>query len=128
MANEETQSERATKSAFMYTMPVEFAALGKKRMEDFVDAQKDFFDDLVQTNWKWIDRFQSETQLASEFFSKVAAARSIPDALSVCQEWTSRRIGMMVDDSEQFAADTRKFLDRGAHLMPNPAERLGISS
>ena len=128
MANEETQGEQATQSAFMYTTPSELAAIGKKRMEEFVDAQKDLFDDLMQTNWKWIDRFQSETQLASEFFNKVAAARSIPDALSVYQEWTSRRIGMMVDDGEQLAADTRKFFERGAHLVPNPAERLGISS
>jgi hypothetical protein len=128
MANEERQSEQATQSALIYTTPAELAAIGKKSMEEFVDAQKDLFDDLMRTNWKWIDRFQSETQLASEFFAKVAAARTIPDALSICQEWTSRRIGMMVDDGEQFTADTRKFLERGAHLVPNPAEHLGSSS
>ncbi len=128
MANEETQSEQAMKSAFTYTTPAELATLGKKQMEDFVEAQKDFFDDLMQTNWRWIDRFQSETQLASEFFSKVAAARSIPDALGLCQEWTSHRIGMMVDDGEQLAADARNFMERSAHLVPNPAEHLAISS
>jgi hypothetical protein len=127
VANEEIQNEQAH-SAFMYATPAELAALGKKRMEDFVEVQKDLIEDLMQTNWKWIDRFQSETQLASEFFNKVAAARTIPDALTVCQEWTSRRIGMMVDDGEQLAADTRKFLERGAHLVQNPSDRVGISS
>jgi hypothetical protein len=128
MADEDIQSEQVTQSTLNYTTPAELAAIGQKRVEEFVDAQKDLLDDLMQTNWKWIDRFQSETQLASEFFTKVAAARTIPDALSVFQEWTSRRIGMMVDDGEQFAADTRKFLERGAHLVPNPAEHSGISS
>jgi hypothetical protein len=128
VANEQTQTEQAAQSPFMYATPAELAAIGKKRMEEFVDAQKDLFDDFMQTNWKWIDRFQSEAQLASEFFNKAAAARSIPDALHVCQEWTSRRIGMMVDDGEQFANDTRKFFERGACLVPKPAERLGTSS
>jgi hypothetical protein len=43
-------------------------------------------------------RMQTEANLASEFGSKLAAARSIPNAMIACQESATRRFEMMAED------------------------------
>jgi len=62
---------------------------------------------------------QSQAELASEFASKLTAARSIPDAMTACQDWTSRRFEMMAEDGQHLLADTQKFMEAGAHLFAN---------
>jgi hypothetical protein len=115
----EAQSERAETSALPNMMPAEFAAMGKKRVEEFTKAQSELLGKLQETNRQWIERIQSEAQLASEFATKLAAARSIPDALTVCQEWMSQRFERMAEDGRQLAADTQAFMETAARLMPN---------
>jgi hypothetical protein len=62
---------------------------------------------------------QSEANLASEFASKLTTARSIPDAMTACQEWSSRRFEMMAEDGKHLFADTQKFIEAGARLVSN---------
>jgi hypothetical protein len=62
--------------------------MGKKRIDEFVKMQAELLDKLQETNRQWLDRAQSEANLASEFASKLAAARSIPDAMTAFQEWS----------------------------------------
>ena len=128
MANE-SQSKRAGASA-LSSMPAEFAAAGRKRMEEFTRAQTELIDRLQQANRQWIERMQSEANLASEFAAKLSAARSIPDAMSVCQEWTSRRFEMMADDGKHLLADTQKFMEATTRLLSNgwPTERPGAGT
>lgn len=115
----ESQSERAEKSALPNLMPAEFATMGKKRFEEFTKAQTELLDKLQEANRQWIARLQSEADLASEFAGKLSAARSIPDALSACQEWTNRRFEMMAEDGKHMFADTQKFMETAARLMSN---------
>ncbi len=119
MAQKESHSERTEKSALPNLVPAEFAAMGKKRVEDFVNAQTELLDKLRETNRQWFERVQSEANLASEFAAKLTAARSIPDAMTACQEWTSRRFEMMAEDGKQLFADTQKFMETGARLLSN---------
>jgi hypothetical protein len=95
MAEKDSQTERTKKSSLLekssLPVPSEFAAMGKRRIEDFVNAQTDLLEKLQASNRQWFDRMQSEANLASEFASKLTAARSIPDAMTACQEWANRR-------------------------------------
>lgn len=127
----EPQSERTEKTALATMMPAEFAAMGKKRIEEFTKAQMELLDKLQETNRQWIERMQSEAKLTSEFAAKLAAARSIPDALTVCQEWTNRRFEMMAEDGRHLLADTQTFMETAAHLMANGgwlSSRVGASA
>jgi predicted phage tail protein len=111
-------------------MPTEFAEMGKKRVEDFAKAQAELLEKVQECNRHWVDRFQSEAQLASEFASKLTAARSIPDAMAASQEWSSRRIEMMAEDARRLVADTQTFLETGARLLSNgcwPNGAAGVS-
>ena len=88
MAQGEAHGERTEKSNLVLA---EFAPIVKKRMEELANAQSELLNELQETNRQWFARMQSEADLASEFSSKLTAARSIPDAMTACQEWTSRR-------------------------------------
>ena len=92
--------------------------MGKKRIEEFVNMQTELLNELQETNRQWFDRAQSEANVASEFASKLTAARSIPEAMATCQEWTSRRFEMMAEDGKHLLADTQKFMEAVARLMP----------
>jgi phasin protein len=74
------------KSSSPNLLPAEFAEMGKKRVEDFVNVQTEFVEKLQEMNRQWFDRAQSEANLASELASKLTAARSIPDAMAAYQE------------------------------------------
>jgi hypothetical protein len=60
---------------------------------------------------------QSEATLAPEFASKLAAARSIPETATICQEWVSRRMEMATEDAKRLSADSQKFVATGARLL-----------
>jgi hypothetical protein len=79
MAQKESQSERTEKSPLPHIVHPEFAAVGKKRMEEFVKAQKELLDELQETNRQWFERMQSEVNVVSDFASKLTTVRSISD-------------------------------------------------
>jgi Phasin protein len=97
----------------------EFAALGKKRMETFVNVQSELLEEIQEANRRWLDRLQSEANLASEFASKLSGARSIPDAMAVSRDWATCYFQMLAEDGRHFADDTRKFMETGARMFAN---------
>ncbi len=119
MAQKESHAERTEKSSLPNLMPTEFAELGKKRIEEFVNTQKELVEKLQEMNRHWFDRAQAEANLASELASKLTATRSIPDAMAAYQEWASRRFEIMAEDGKHLLADIQKFMEATTHLLPN---------
>ena len=117
MTQKESHTERTGKASSINLIPTEFAEMGKKRIEEFVNMQTELLNELQETNRQWFDRAQSEANVASEFASKLTGARSIPEAMATCQEWTSRRFEMMAEDGKHLLADTQKFMEAVARLM-----------
>jgi len=130
MVQKESRTARMAKSSHPNLMPTEFAAMAKKRIDEFVDMQTELLDKLQETNRQWFDRAQSEANLASEFATKLTAARSVPDAIAACQEWTSRRFEMMAEDGKHFLSDSQKFMETGSRLMSSgwPTKSVGGST
>jgi hypothetical protein len=95
----------------------ELAALGKKRIGDFMRVQTEIFDEIHETNQHWLDRIQSEANLASEFASKLSATRSMPDAMAVSRDWATQYFSMLAEDGKHLADDTRKFIEKSARLL-----------
>jgi CRISPR/Cas system-associated endonuclease Cas1 len=93
--------------------------LGQKRMEAFVNAQTELLDEVQEANRRWMDRFQSEANLASEYASKLSGARTIPDAMAVSRDWATRYFQMLAEDGRHFADDTRKLMETGARMFAN---------
>jgi hypothetical protein len=93
------------------------AALGTKNIEGFAKAQSELLSVMQDAHRRWFDRVQAEADLASEFTRKVTNCRSIPDAVAACQEWTSRRLELIADDSQHLLTDSRKVMERSARLL-----------
>jgi hypothetical protein len=113
-----TQADRATKPP-SNMIPPELAAMGKKRLEEFVAMQTEQLEKLQEMNQSWFDRMQSEAALASEFTTKLTAARSLPEVAAVYQEWATRHMEMAAEDGKRFLADGQKLAETGARLLSN---------
>lgn len=116
MAQKESRTERSEKTSPFSLMPAESAEMRRKRVDEFLNVQTEFMARLQETNRQWFDRAQSEANLASEFASKLTAARSIPDAMAACQEWTTRRFELMAEDGKHLLADAQKLVETGARF------------
>ena len=116
MPQKDSYTHRAEKSP-PTLLPPEFAMMGKKSIEELLNVQKELFENLQETNRHWLECVQSEAALASKFATKLTTTRSIPDAMTTCQEWTGRQIEMMAKDSKLLAADTQRFMETGARLL-----------
>ena len=123
----QAHGERMEKFRPFNLTPAEFTATAMQRFEEFAKAQTGQFDKFQETNRQWLDRVQAEANLASEFVSKLAAARSIPDAMTAYQEWGSRRFEMMAEDTRHLMDDTQEFMRSSARLLANGWQSKGAS-
>ena len=108
MAQTESHADKAEKSSPSSLIPPEFAAIGKKRLEELVAMQTELLEKLQEVNRNWFDRMHSEVALASEFANKLTAARSIPETATVCQEWASRRMNLATENAHHLLASGQK--------------------
>jgi hypothetical protein len=119
MAQREGYAERTERSSMAPNLLVfpEMAEMGKKRIENFVDAQRELLSQLQETNRQWFDRMQSEAKITSDCANKVMGARSIPDAMTACQEWANRQLEMTAEDAKRFFTDGQKFIQASTRLL-----------
>jgi hypothetical protein len=110
---------KAEKSSPSNLTPSEFASMGKKRLEELIAMQTELFEKLQEMNRNWIERMQSEAALASEFATRLTAARSIPETTTVCQDWAKRRMEMSAEDAKRLVADGQKVLQTGTQMLTN---------
>ncbi len=111
-------AQKQTGSAFDLAA-VDFAATARKRLEGFANAQTEVFQNWQEANQQWLERVQVESNLTSEFASRLTALRSIPEAMIVYQDWARRRFEMMADDAKHLMDNTQKLIQAGAHVFTN---------
>jgi hypothetical protein len=112
------QTDKATQLSSIL-IPPELAAMGKKRLEEFVAMQTEQFEKLQELSQSWFDRMESEATLASEFTSKLTAARSLPEAAAVYQEWATRHMEMAAEDGKRILADGQKLAETAVRWLSN---------
>ena len=115
MAQEKVRGERAEElpTAIMFS---QFAEGWRNSVEGFFHAQEDLIDNITKANQKWVERFHSKASLSSEFGSKMAASRTLPEVLMVGQEWASRGLQMMAEDRSHLLEDYQHFVEIGTRL------------
>jgi hypothetical protein len=126
MAEREGYAERTERSPApnLLVFP-EMAEMGKKRIENLVDAQRELLNQVQETNRQWFDRMQSEAKVASDYANKVMVARSVPDAMTAYQEWANRQLEMTAEDAKRFFADGQKFIEASTRLLSSEASGRG---
>jgi hypothetical protein len=112
------KEQRASPKSAPEANPAELAHMGKKQVEAMIDVQKEFIDTFEDVNRQWLARLKAETDLATEFAGKLAAAKSIPDTAAICQEWINRRMELFAEDGRRFVADIQKFTTASTRFLP----------
>jgi hypothetical protein len=119
MAQRDQETAGSTKPSPSNSIFAEFGEIGKKRAEAMTAAQTTWLEGLRGVNQHWIGRAQSEAELASELITKLTAARSVPETVTVYQEWASRRMQLAMEDSQRLFSDSLKLMETSARLFTN---------
>jgi hypothetical protein len=98
-------------------VPPEFAAFGTNGLEGLVHAQSGLFEKIQKANQVWLERMQMEATVATEFATKLMAARSVPETAAVWQEWAARRMEMAAEDGKRLLETGQQFMETGARLL-----------
>jgi hypothetical protein len=120
MPQPDPQTKRLTKSKTDLLPPAKASANGA---EDMLNFQSQFygylFGYLQDVNQSWFALMQAEATVASEFASKLTAARSVADCASAYQQWLSRHMELLAQDGQRLFADTQKLMTTGARAFTN---------
>ena len=82
-----------------------------------IGVQKELVDSFESLNREWAARVKAEMDLAAEYAARFAAARSVPDAVAVCQQWNAKRMEMAFDDGRRLVADSQKLMAASARYL-----------
>lgn len=89
-----------------------FADAGRHSIDAMVGMQKGFLDVFEVLNKQWVSGVNAEAALASEFLTKLAAAKSIPDAAMACQGCANRQMQILAENGRQLMAAGEKMVPR----------------
>lgn len=97
----------------------EFMTEGRQRLEEFADAQSQFWDQVQHSGRKWLDRMQDEASMAADFASKLTSAKSFTETASLFQNWTVKHMELASEDARRVISDTQDILAAGARFWTN---------
>ena len=82
-------------------------------------AGSEMFETLRDIGRSWIERASAEAERGSKLSKDLIAVHSVPDALTVCQEWMTKEMDARAEDARQFMSDGQKLMDSSARLLTN---------
>jgi hypothetical protein len=89
---------------------------GRHRLEEFTDAQAQFWDCVQDSNRKWLDRMQNEASMAADFANKLTSAKSLVETANLFQNWTVKHMELASEDARRMLADTQEIMAAGARF------------
>jgi hypothetical protein len=92
--------------------------LGREQTEATFKIQKDVLEAYEEASRAWLARVQSEVELWSQLATRLAATRSIPEALGAYQELVAQRMQMAAEDGKRLSDDCREIMGKIAGSLP----------
>jgi phasin protein len=93
--------------------------LGGEHTESMLNMQKELLDAYEQASRTWLARVKSETDLWSELATKLAATRSVPEALSAYQECVAQRMQLAAEDGRRLFEECQKITHKLTRSLSN---------
>ena len=113
------RGETPTKSADLQSSAAQFSELGQQQLGALLSMQQQFFDAAQDMNRAWTARTESEASIVSRLFTKLAAARTLPDAVSAYQECMGQQLDLLTKESRRIYEESGKLMSKSAHLFSN---------
>jgi hypothetical protein len=94
----------------------------RNALEFMFDAQKAMLEEIVFASNEMLDRVRTETHLFAEFTSKMAAAHSVNDMKTMCEECGQHQIDFVRRDSERLFKHGGKMIETASNLFNDRAQ------
>ncbi len=88
-------------------------------VDSMIDLQKQALEYAAELNQVWTARAQSESKLVTDLITKLAGARSVPDAASAWQECLQRQIQLNAEDTRRLLEQNNRFIRMSAEVLTN---------
>ena len=80
------------------------------------------FDRMQDMNRTWLERLREIRQIEAEFGSKLLAAKTPSEAVTICNEWMAKRLETVANEQKAFStAWLDLFSDMAVSAAPNKA-------
>ena len=112
-------SERATPGSYLpaETAEAEASRLNQSALEFMLGAQKMMFEEFAFLVDEMLERTRTETQLFTEFAAKMAAAHSVKDVRTMCQECGQHQLDFLRRDSERLFRHGERMIAATSNLI-----------
>ena len=113
------QSERATPGSYLPAESAEAEAsrLNQSALEFMLGAQKMMFEEFIFLSDEMLERTRTETQLFMEFAAKMAAAHSVKDVRTMCQECGQHQLDFLRRDFERLFRHGERMIAATSNLI-----------
>jgi thymidine kinase len=91
----------------------------KYALDFAVRAQKAMLEEMIFAGNEILERMRTETHLFSEFSSKMAAAHSVKDLKTMCEECGQHQIDFVRRDSERIFKHGDRMIETATNLFNN---------
>lgn len=108
--------------------PSELLDVAKSKIEALREVQKEAMQTLEGFSHELFIRAKKEAELASEFFTKLAGARSVPDATTTYREWATKEMELLAADGRQMFEHGEKIMETSWRLFSNGMHSTGAQT
>jgi hypothetical protein len=71
---------------------------------DFIGFNNNFFQRMRDMHRSWLERLREIRQIESEFGTRLLIAKSPSETTAICNEWMTKRLEIVVNEQQTFAA------------------------
>jgi hypothetical protein len=114
MAQAEPRSESASGKSTKSSDPLQ---IGANHLASLMGMQRELLSTLEQIQRDQLARTMEGTKLVADLAAKVTSARSIPDIVTIYQEWITRHMELFAEDSRRFLNDSQKIANATTRML-----------
>jgi hypothetical protein len=103
---EETQCQRPKSQ--MNANPTQVFGVGKEGMEAMLGLHQQVLHACENAGRYWFNRVNSDSELWTHIMTKMATAKSAPEAMGIYQEWMAQQLHRLADDGQRMSEEVQK--------------------
>lgn len=103
-----------------------FTKVNKRALHLMMGAQAAMFDEMVFAGYELLDRTRTEMHLFTEIVSKAAAAHSVKDVKTMCEDCSQHQIDFVRRDSERSFKHGKRIIETTSKMIGMAAELIDL--
>jgi len=114
-----SEQMRGENTAAAETFTVRIGDMSKRSIHAGLRMQTEMLNALQVISHDWMTCATSEAELAFKLPNRLAAARTVPEAVTAYQQWLNEWVTMCNEDGRRLIADGQRFMTSGVRGLTN---------